>query len=71
MNRTITTLLLLGVSGFALAQDPPTFEEVDKNADGQVSREEASAIEGLDFAAADKDQNGSLSREEYAASQAE
>jgi hypothetical protein len=71
MTRTITTLLLLGVSGLALAQEPPAFEEVDTNSDGQISREEAATIEGLDFASADKDQNGSLSREEYVASQAE
>jgi hypothetical protein len=71
MSRTITTLLLLGVSTLALAQEPPAFEDVDANSDGQISREEAATIEGLDFASADKDQNGSLSREEYEASQAE
>jgi hypothetical protein len=61
----------VGIAGIALAQEKPAFEDVDTNADGQISREEAAAIEGLDFVAADTDQNGSLSREEYEASQAE
>jgi len=72
MNKyAISTLLLVGISGIALAQETPAFEDVDTNSDGQVSREEAAAIEGLDFAAADTDQNGSLSREEYEAAQSE
>jgi hypothetical protein len=49
----------------------PAFEEVDANSDGQISQEEASAIEGLDFATADADQDGALSQEEYDAAQAE
>jgi len=72
MNKyAISTLLLVGISGIALAQETPALEDVDTNSDGQVSREEAAAIEGLDFAAADADQNGSLSREEYEAAQSE
>ena len=72
MNKHgISTLVLLGISGIALAQEAPAFEDVDTNKDGQISREEASAIEGFDFASADKDQNASLSREEYEAAQAE
>ena len=72
MNKHgISALLLLGISSIALAQEAPAFEEVDTNNDGQISREEAAAIEGFDFASADKDQNGSLSREEYEAAQAE
>nr|MBO2515627.1 hypothetical protein [Gammaproteobacteria bacterium] len=48
MKRCIT-LFALGVCGYALAQEPlPPFEEVDSNQDGQISRTEASAIEGLD-----------------------
>jgi len=60
-------LLLLGITGVAFAQDTPAFEEVDANSDGQISQEEAAAVEGLDFAARDADQDGSLSREEYEA----
>ncbi|MGI9258453.1 MAG: hypothetical protein ACR2QQ_06445 [Gammaproteobacteria bacterium] len=47
----------------------PAFEEVDANADGLISLEEAAAIEGLDFATADVNQDGSLDLEEYAAIQ--
>lgn len=71
MKYSLGTLLVLGFAGAALAQGLPSFEEVDTNSDGQISQEEAAAIEGLDFATADADQNGSLSMEEYNAAQAE
>jgi hypothetical protein len=70
MTNSIKTLLLLGITGVAFAQ-APAFEEVDADADGQISAEEAAAIEGLDLAALDTDQSGSLSREEYEAAQSE
>jgi hypothetical protein len=58
----------LVVSGIALAQGRPAFEEVDANADGSISPEEAATIEGLDFEALDANQDGALSPEEYAGS---
>ena len=65
----------VAISGLEMQQNSMrmswTFEEVDTNSDGQISQEEAAAIEGLDFATADTDQNGSLSMEEYNAAQAE
>lgn len=64
-------LALIGVVGAAMAQSLPAFEEVDANGDGQISQQEAAAIEGLDFATADTDQDGSLSMEEYNAATAE
>jgi EF hand len=71
MNKYIG-LVAIGFSAAALAQSAmPTFEDVDVNADGQISATEAQAIEGLDFATLDVDQNGSLSREEYSAAQTE
>ena len=42
-----------------------SFTLVDKNGDGTVSREEASTVADLDFAAADADRNSQLSPEEY------
>lgn len=71
MKYSLPALLIFGFAGTALAQGLPSFEEVDTNNDGQISQEEAAAIEGLDFATADADQNGSLSIEEYNAAQSE
>jgi len=72
MRKSIGLVALL-IAGAALAQGAmPSFEEVDTNSDGQISREEAQTIEGLDFATADTNQDGSLSRAEYqAAAQSE
>lgn len=64
--RLSTLLLLIGFSGGLLAQgDYPAFEELDTNADGELSEEEAGAVEGLDFATWDANQDGVISREEY------
>lgn len=60
-------ILALGFSGLAVAQQLPSFDEVDSNGDGSIDRAEASAVEGLDFASADANQDGALSREEYEA----
>jgi len=66
--KKFATLFALGFSTVALAQSSaPSFEEVDTNADGAISREEASVIEGLGFDRMDANQDGSLSREEYTA----
>ena len=69
MMRSCFILAAIAFSGAALAQELPSFEEVDANADGLISMEEAAAIEGLDFATADTNQDGSLDQEEYAAAQ--
>ena len=72
MKKLFVLLSALGFSGAALAQATlPSFEEVDANADGQISMEEAAAIEGLDFATADVNQDGALNQEEYTAAQAQ
>jgi len=66
--KSLITLIAVTFAGVALAQEPlPPFEEVDSNQDGQISRTEAAAVEGLTFDTADADQNGSLSRTEYMA----
>lgn len=68
MKKFLFVLSALGFSAAALAQSAlPSFEEIDANADGQISMEEAAAIEGLDFATADANQDGALDQEEYAA----
>lgn len=72
MNAKISvTLLALGFTGVALAQGAPSFEEVDQNADGMISQEEAATVEGLDLATADTNQDGSLDRSEYEAASAQ
>jgi hypothetical protein len=42
-----------------------SFSLVDRNSDGTVSRDEASTVADLDFAAADANGNDQLSAEEY------
>lgn len=47
---------------------PPSFEDVDANKDGVISKDEAikaKALNNADFTAADKDGNGLLSKNEY------
>lgn len=70
-KHSLVTLAAIGFASAALAQGLPPFEEVDTNGDGQISQEEAAAIEGLDFATADTNQDGALSMEEYKAAQPE
>lgn len=57
-------LLALGIVSVATAQFP-AFEDVDTNSDGEISREEAAVVEGLDLVRCDKDGDEYLSREEY------
>jgi Ca2+-binding EF-hand superfamily protein len=42
-----------------------SFDAVDKNNNGKVSRDEASEVRGLNFSAADVDGDSSLSRQEF------
>jgi hypothetical protein len=52
-------------AGQAAAQT--AFDTADQNKDGKVDSAEASAVPGLDFAAADANRDASLSRPEYLA----
>jgi hypothetical protein len=65
MRTPLTFLAAMSFSLGVLAQELPTFEEVDQNSDGRISEMEASTIEGLDFSTTDTNQDGYLSREEY------
>lgn len=67
MKTRYIPLIALGFMGIALAAEAPAFEEVDANADGTISMDEAAVIEGLDFEAADTDGDGALTQEEYEA----
>ena len=68
MRRNLPALMILAFSTAILAQAfLPAFEDVDVNGDGEISRDEAGAVEGLDYEAADVNQDGGIDREEYAA----
>ena len=64
--RVLTLVSALGFAGTAAATSP-SFEELDVNADGLLSEEEAAAQQDLDFAKADVDKSGWLDRAEYEA----
>jgi Ca2+-binding EF-hand superfamily protein len=57
------------VAGIAFAQGAPTFESLDKNADGQISIQEATANDDLfvAFKKLDTNKDGMLSKAEFAA----
>lgn len=69
MKKLLIPAALILASGLAVAgsESAPDFAELDVNADGVLSQEEAAMVEGLDFSAADQDQDGSLNEEEYKA----
>ena len=46
--------------------NPPPYEDIDANSDGEIDRAEAELVAWLDFLTADVDQDGRVSREEYA-----
>jgi Ca2+-binding EF-hand superfamily protein len=52
-----------GRSGAATAQ--ASFDTVDKNKDGKLSRDEANDVRGLNFSSADVNDDASLSRQEF------
>jgi len=67
LPATIAAVLGLALAQASFAADAPTFEEVDTDQDGAISKTEAAKVTDLDFAAADTDEDGQLSREEYEA----
>lgn len=44
-----------------------SFQKVDTDGSGMISKEEASAVQGLDFSKADRNNDGQLSKSEYEA----
>lgn len=59
----------IGAAGLVLAQAAPSFESLDKNADGQISIQEATTNDDLfvAFKKLDTNQDGALSKAEFAA----
>jgi hypothetical protein len=69
MSRWLYSVVLVGtfaMAAVALAA-APTFDKVDTNKDGKISKSEGKAVKGLNFSKADKDKNGWLDRAEYEA----
>jgi hypothetical protein len=78
----ITALAAFGVALAASAQQPTpaprgedrtdqvSFDTVDKDKDGKLTRQEANEIDGFDFSRADTNADATLSRQEYAAAMA-
>lgn len=61
----LAPMLGLLFAGVSFAGDEKSFDQLDTNDDGQLSKSEASMASGIDFAEADTDRNGMLSRTEY------
>jgi Ca2+-binding EF-hand superfamily protein len=77
----LATLVGLGLAATAEAQQVPkppgndrtnqvSFEEVDRDKDGKLNREEGNAINGFDFSRADTDDSHTLTRQEFNAAMA-
>ena len=72
MKTFASTLTLMLIAGSAFAQsgsDAPSFTQIDANADGRISTEEARADARVAerFQDADTDRDGYLSLEEFSA----
>lgn len=59
----------IGAAGLVLAQATPSFESLDRNSDGQISIQEATANDDLfvAFKQLDANKDGVLSKDEFAA----
>ncbi|BAU48859.1 hypothetical protein SVA_2309 [Sulfurifustis variabilis] len=51
----------------AKAGEWASFQKVDADGNGMVSKEEAGSVQGLDFSKADRNSDGQLSKSEYEA----
>lgn len=60
----VSVAAVLALAGPALAE-APSFEELDQNKDGSLSKEEAAKAPSLDFAKADINRDGRIDRQEY------
>ena len=75
-KRLITALTLMAVSGFAWAaggSGKMSFQELDANSDGKISKSEAASSSKVDqkFTQADANSDGNLDQAEFAAVETE
>lgn len=70
MNRTciLSGPALMAIAGAAWAGEVPAFDDLDRDGDGYLSREDTVAVPGLPdhFSVFDLDDDSRLSRSEYA-----
>ena len=71
MKKVLFTAMLMAFATAATADVPMAFEELDRDANGYISKSEAGAREDLEanFATVDKDGDGKLNINEYQAYQ--
>lgn len=73
MILSVVGAAMVASAGFAVAQgkgghgERPSFEEVDTNGDGKITRDEMQARAGARFGEADSDGDGAISRDEMVA----
>src|SRR5688572_28904627 len=65
MKDVLIAAMGIGAAGLVLAQATPSFESLDKNSDGQISIQEATANDGLfvAFKQLDTNKDGALSKD--------
>ncbi len=76
MSKLLCAIAVMGLIGFAgmatadtssMTKDQPSFDKLDANHDGSLSKNEVANVKGIDFAKADTNRDGKLDRSEYQA----